>query len=44
MKIDQRVGIVGGNGWLGSAMAQAALSTGVLTPENLTIFIALWNR
>lgn len=37
MKIDQRVGIVGGNGWLGSAMAQAALSTGVLTPENLTI-------
>jgi len=37
MKIDQRVGIVGGNGWLGSAMARAALSTGVLTPENLTI-------
>ena len=37
MKIDRRVGIVGGNGWLGSAMAQAALSTGVLTPNNLTI-------
>ena len=37
MRIDQRVGIIGGNGWLGSALAQAALSTGVLTPGNLTI-------
>lgn len=32
-----KVGIIGGNGWLGSAMAKAALSTGVLTPDNLTI-------
>jgi pyrroline-5-carboxylate reductase len=37
MTISQRVGIVGGNGWLGTAMAQAALSTGVSTPDNLTI-------
>src|SRR5262249_46810347 len=37
VKLAQRVGIVGGNGWLGSAMAQAALSSGVLTPDNLTI-------
>jgi pyrroline-5-carboxylate reductase len=37
MKIDQKIGIIGGNGWLGSAMAQAALSAGVLTPDNLVI-------
>ena len=37
MKIDLRVGIIGGTGWLGNAMAQAALSAGVLTPDRLTI-------
>lgn len=37
MRVDQKVGIIGGNGWLGSAMAQAALSAGVLSPGNLTI-------
>jgi hypothetical protein len=28
MTIEARIGIVGGNGWLGNAIAQAAVATG----------------
>lgn len=37
MGINKKFGIIGGNGWLGSAMAQAALSNGTLTAQNLII-------
>lgn len=32
-----RVGIVGGAGWLGGAMAEAMLAAGVVAPENLSL-------
>jgi pyrroline-5-carboxylate reductase len=32
-----RVGIVGGNGWIGGALARALIGTGVLAPSRLTL-------
>ena len=32
MTIEARVGIIGGNGWLGNAIAQAAIATGPSIP------------
>lgn len=37
MHIEQRVGIIGGNGWLGSAIAQAAVTTGTLAASSLLL-------
>ena len=37
MSIEARIGIVGGNGWLGSAIAQAAVSSGSIDPTRLTL-------
>jgi pyrroline-5-carboxylate reductase len=37
MHIDQRIGIIGGNGWLGGAIAQAALASGLLTAPQLLL-------
>src|SRR5699024_12794328 len=37
MAIDARIGIIGGNGWLGGAIAAAALETGVVAPDRLTL-------
>lgn len=37
MAISARVGIVGGNGWLGNAMASAAVSAGAIDPAALTL-------
>ncbi|MCJ8149980.1 pyrroline-5-carboxylate reductase family protein [Shinella sedimenti] len=34
---DLRIGIIGGAGWLGGAMAAAMLDAGVVAPENLTL-------
>lgn len=35
--ITERIGIVGGNGWLGNAIAHAAVSRGVIDPARLTL-------
>lgn len=37
MTIDSRIGIIGGNGWLGSAIAKAAVTSGAVTPDCLTL-------
>lgn len=37
MSIKARIGIVGGNGWLGSAIAQAAVASGAIEPARLTV-------
>jgi pyrroline-5-carboxylate reductase len=37
MKIDKRIGIVGGNGWLGNAMAKAASESSLIAPALLTL-------
>lgn len=37
MTIDARIGIIGGNGWLGSAIAKAAVSSGTVGPGRLTL-------
>ena len=37
MIIGARVGIIGGNGWLGNAIAQAAITTGAVDPARLTL-------
>ena len=37
MPIDARIGIVGGNGWLGSAIARAAVSSGAIDTERLIL-------
>lgn len=37
MPLEARVGIIGGNGWLGNAMAAAAVATGVVDPARLTL-------
>lgn len=37
MTIEARIGIVGGNGWLGNAIAQAAVATGAVDPARLTL-------
>ena len=37
MVIDARIGIVGGTGWLGSAIVQAGVTTGTIDPSRLTL-------
>lgn len=37
MTIDARIGIIGGNGWLGNAIAQAAVASGAVDPVRLTL-------
>lgn len=37
MQIDQRIGIVGGTGWLGSAIAQAAIASGLLDAQQIIL-------
>ena len=32
-----RLGVIGGNGWIGGAIARAAVGTGLLPPETLTL-------
>lgn len=44
MTIEARIGIIGGNGWLGSAIAQAAVATGAVDPARLTLSGRSGNR
>jgi pyrroline-5-carboxylate reductase len=37
MGIDARIGIIGGAGWLGSAIAKAAVASGTVDPVRLTV-------
>ncbi|MBV9563757.1 MAG: NAD(P)-binding domain-containing protein, partial [Bradyrhizobium sp.] len=37
MVISARIGIIGGNGWLGNAIAAAAVASGVVDPRALTL-------
>ncbi|MEK0084648.1 pyrroline-5-carboxylate reductase family protein [Benzoatithermus flavus] len=37
MTIEARIGIIGGNGWLGNAIARAAVATGAVDPTRLTL-------
>ncbi|WP_294641353.1 pyrroline-5-carboxylate reductase dimerization domain-containing protein [uncultured Aureimonas sp.] len=37
MTIEQRIGIIVGNGWLGSAIASAAVAAGAVDPARLTV-------
>jgi pyrroline-5-carboxylate reductase len=37
MTMKARVGIIGGNGWLGNAIAQAIIATGAVDPARLTL-------
>jgi pyrroline-5-carboxylate reductase len=37
MTIEARIGMVGGNGWLGNAIVQAAIATGSIDPARLTL-------
>jgi pyrroline-5-carboxylate reductase len=37
MTKEARIGIVGGNGWLGSAIAQSILKAGMFRPENVVL-------
>lgn len=37
MTIERRIGIIGGNGWLGSAIASAAIAAGAVDPARLTL-------
>jgi pyrroline-5-carboxylate reductase len=37
MTIEARIGIIGGNGWLGNAIAQAAVATRSVDPARLTL-------
>ena len=40
----QRLGIIGGNGWLGNAMADAAVATGLVEASRLTLSCRSENR
>lgn len=44
MTIEARIGIIGGNGWLGSAIAQAVVATGAVDPARLTLSGRSGNR
>lgn len=44
MTIEARIGIVGGNGWLGNAIARAAVATGAVDPARLTLSGRSGNR
>lgn len=37
MAIAERFGVIGGNGWLGSALIRAAVDAGIVDPARLTI-------
>lgn len=37
MTIEARIGIIGGNGWLGNAIARAAVASGAVDPARLTL-------
>ena len=37
MTMEARVGIIGGNGWLGNAIARAAVAAGAVDPARLTL-------
>lgn len=37
MTIEARIGIIGGNGWLGGAIAEAAIASGAVDPTRLTL-------
>ena len=37
MTLEARIGIVGGNGWLGNAIARAAVAAGAIDPARLTL-------
>jgi pyrroline-5-carboxylate reductase len=37
MTMEARIGIIGGNGWLGNAIAQAVVATGSVDPARLTL-------
>src|ERR1700684_4593927 len=37
MSLTKRIGIIGGNGWLGNAIADAAVATGLIEPSLLTL-------
>lgn len=37
MTLEARIGIVGGNGWLGNAIARAAVAAGAVDPARLTL-------
>jgi pyrroline-5-carboxylate reductase len=37
MAIAERIGIIGGNGWLGNAIASAAVTSGTIDPARLTL-------
>lgn len=37
MRINKHIGIIGGNGWLGNAMALAAVEAGLVAPAQLTL-------
>ena len=44
MSINQRIGIIGGNGWLGSALIRGAVSAGTVDPSRLCISSRSGNR
>src|SRR5699024_2914383 len=37
MTIESRIGIIGGNGWIGSALAKAAFGSGLVGPGQLIL-------
>src|ERR1700722_13886546 len=37
MPFSGRIGIIGGNGWLGHAIAEAAVAMGLIEPSHLTL-------
>jgi pyrroline-5-carboxylate reductase len=37
MAIAERIGVIGGNGWLGSALIRAAFDAGIVDPARLTV-------
>jgi pyrroline-5-carboxylate reductase len=44
MAITSRIGVIGGNGWLGGALIRTAVSTGIVDPAHLTISCRSNNR
>jgi pyrroline-5-carboxylate reductase len=44
MSLTTRIGIIGGNGWLGNAIADAAVATGLIEPSLLTLSSRSDNR
>jgi pyrroline-5-carboxylate reductase len=44
MTMEARIGIIGGNGWLGNAIARAAVASGAVDPARLTLSARSDNR